>query len=82
MLDSRGPLVRAIVITVVSPPIGDYQMPSKSEIKDRQDAVAWGQVEVVTPLGTVTRGEDGVYRVSYQGRMVLWVPEEGRKLQA
>ena len=25
---------------------------------------------------------DGLYRVSYQGSMVLWVPEEGRELQA
>ena len=75
MLDSEGPLVRANIIAVVAPPTGDYQMPSKSEIKNRQDAVARGQ-EVATLLGMVTRGEDGVYRVSYQGRMVLWTPEE------
>ena len=37
---------------------------------------------MATPLGTVTRGEDGLYRVSYQGSMVLWVPEEERELQA
>ena len=71
MLDSKDPLVRANVIAVVAPPTGDCQMPSKSEIKDRQDAAAHGQVEVATPLGTVTRGEDGMYRVSYEGRMVL-----------
>ena len=82
MLDSEGPLVRANVIAVAAPPTGDYQMPSKGEIKDRQDAVARGQVEVATPLGTVTRGEDGLYRVSYQGIMVFWVPEEERELQA
>ena len=81
MLDSEGPLVRANVIAVVAPPTGDYQMPSKGEIKDRQHAVARGQVEVATPLGTVTRGEDGLNRVSYQGRLVLWVPEEARELQ-
>ena len=73
--------MRAKVIDVVAPPTGDYQMPSKSEM-DRQDAVACGQVEVATPLGTMTRGEDEVYRVSYQERMVLWVPEEERELQA
>ena len=44
--------------------------------------MAHGQVEVATPLGTVACGEDGVYRVSFQGRMVLWVPEEERELQA
>ena len=82
VLDSEGPLVCANVIAVVVSPTGDYQMPSKGEIKDRQDAVARGQVEVATPLGTVTRGEDGLYRVSYQGRMVLWVHEEERELQA
>ena len=82
MLDYEGPLVRANVIAVVAPPTGDYQMPSKGEIKDRQDAVARGQDEVATPLGTVTRGEDGLYRVSYQGRIVLWVSEEERELQA
>ena len=82
VLDSEGPLVRANVIAVVAPPTGDYQMPSKGEIKDRQAAVARGQVEVATPLGTVTRGEYELYRVSYQGSMVLWVPEEERELQA
>ena len=44
--------------------------------------MARGQVEVATPLGTVTRGENGVYRVSYQGRMVLWVCKNERELQA
>ena len=82
MLDSEGPLVRANVIVVVAPPTGGYQMPSKGEIKDSQDAVARDQDEVTTPLGTVTRSEDGLYRVSYQGRMVLWIPEEERELQA
>ena len=71
VLDSEGPLVRANVVAVVAPPTGDYQMPSNGEIKDRQDAVARGQVEVATPLGTVTRGEDGLYRMSYQGENVL-----------
>ena len=80
MLDSEGPMMRTNVIAVVAPPTGDYQMSLKSEI--RQDTVARGQVEVVTPLETVTRGEDGVYRVSCQGRMVLWVPEEEHELQA
>ena len=32
----------ANVIAVVAPPIGDYQMPPKSEIKDRQGAVVRG----------------------------------------
>ena len=82
MLDSEGPLVRANVIAVVAPPTGDYHIPSKREINDRQDAVARGQVEVATPLGAVTCGEDRVYRVSYQGRMVLWVPEQESELQA
>ena len=44
--------------------------------------MARGLVEVASPLRTVTHGEDGVYRVSYQGRMVLWVPKQERKLQA
>ena len=44
--------------------------------------MARGQGEVTTPLRTVTRGEGGVYCVSYQGRIVLWVPEEERELQA
>ena len=82
VLDSEDPLVRENVIAVVAPPTGDYQMSSKGKIKDRHDAVTRGQVEVATPLGTVTRSEDGLYRVSYQGRMVLWVPEEERELQA
>ena len=80
VLDSEGPLVRANVIAVVAPPTGDYEMPSKSEIKNRHDKVARGQVDVATPLGTVTRREDALYRVSYQGRVVLWDPEEEREL--
>ena len=82
MLDSEGLLVRVNVIADFAQPTGNYQTPSKSEIKDRQDAVASGQLEVATPLGTGTRGENGVYRVPYQGRMFLWVPEEERELQA
>ena len=82
VLDWEGPLVRANVIAVAAPSTGDYPMPSKGEVKDRHDAVARGQVEVATPLGTMIRGEDGLYRVSYQGRMVLWIPEEERELQA
>ena len=81
VLDSES-LVRANVIASIAPPTGDYQMPSNREMKDRQDVVARGQVEVATPLGTMTRGEDGMYRVSYQSRMVLWVSEEERDLQA
>ena len=69
MLDYEGPLVRANVIAVVAPPTGDYQMPSKGEIKDRQDAVARGQDEVATPLGTVTRGEDGLYACHTKGEL-------------
>ena len=65
VLDSEGSLVRANVIAVVAPPTADYQMPSKSASKDKQDAVTCGQLEVATPLGTVTREEDGVYRVLY-----------------
>ena len=82
MRDSEGPLVRANVIALVAPPTGDYPMLSKGETKDRQDAVARGQVELATPLGTVTRSEDGLYRVSFQGRMVLWISDEERELQA
>ena len=65
VLGSGGPLVRTNVVAMVAPPTGDYQMPSKSEIEKKQDAGARGQVEVANLLGTVTRGEDGVYRVSY-----------------
>ena len=78
----EGPLVRANVDAVAAPPTGDYQMPSKNEMKGRQNVMARGQVEMATPLGTTTRGEDGVYRVSYQGRMVLWVRKEERERQA
>ena len=74
--------MRANAIAVVTLLTGNYEMPSKREVKDRENAMARGQVEVATPLRTVTRGEDEVYRVSYQGRMMLWVPKEERELQA
>lgn len=41
-----------------------------------------GQVEVEILLGTVTRDEDGLNRVSYQERMVLQVPGKEHVLQA
>ena len=48
MQDLEGSLVRANAIVVVALPTGNYQMPSKREIKGRQDAMARGQVEVGT----------------------------------
>ena len=41
-----------------------------------------GQDEVDTLLGKVIRGEDGLYRVLYRERMVLWIPVDERVLQA
>ena len=82
MLDSNSSVVRVNVLAVVAPAMGDYVMPSKSEIGDRQDAEARGQDEVDTLLGKVIRGEDGLYRVLYRDRMVLWIPVDERVFQA
>ena len=82
VLDSNSRVVRVNVLAVVAPAMGDYVMPCKSEIGDRQDAEARGQDKVDTLLGMVIRGEDGLYRVLYRERMVLWIPVDERVLQA
>lgn len=45
-----------------------------------KDKIAHSKVEVATSLGSVARGQDRVYRVSYQERIVLWVLEEDDEL--
>ena len=63
--------MRAHAIAVVSPAIDDFNMPSKCEIRDRQDAFAREEKILDTPLGKVVRHEDGLYRAEYGGASVL-----------
>ena len=51
--------------------MGDFNMPSKGEIRDRQDAVAREEQMLDTPLGKVVRHEDGLYRAEYGGASVM-----------
>lgn len=52
-MDDEEYLLHANVIAVVAPAFGDYKVPSEGEIKDREDAVVRGQVEVTTLFGKV-----------------------------
>ena len=52
--------MRAHSVAVVGPAIGDFNMPSKVKIRDRQDAVAREEQMLGTPLGKVVRHEDGL----------------------
>ena len=81
-LEDKGrPCVRAHAIAVVGPAMGDFNMPSKGEIRDRQDAVTHEEHTLGTPLGKVVRHEDGLYRAEYGGASVLWISPEDRVLQ-
>ena len=80
--DEGRPCVRAHAIAVVGPAMGDFNMPSKGEIRDRQDAVSHEEQMLGTPLGKVVRHEDGLYGAEYGGTSVLWIPREDRVLQA
>ena len=64
----------AHAITVVSPAMGDFNMPSNGEIRDRQEAVAREEPMLDTSLGMVVRHEDGPYQAEYGGASVLCIP--------
>ena len=55
----------AHAITVVSPAMGDFNMPSNGEIRDRQEAVECEEPMLDTSLGMVVRHEDGPYQAEY-----------------
>ena len=40
-----------------------------------------GKAVLDSPLGSVVRGENGLYRVDYGGMKVIWVPPAERSLQ-
>ena len=68
-------------IAVVAPTDADYSFPSMGEIRDRQDIYTDGKAVLDSPLGSVVRGENGLYRVDYGGMQVIWVPPAERSLQ-
>ena len=74
--------MRAHVIAVVGPAMGDFNIPSTGEIRNRQDAIAREEQMLDTPLGKVVRHEDGLYRAEYGEVSVLWASPEDRVLQA
>ena len=51
------------------------------EIRDRQDIYTDGEAVLDSPLGSVVRGENGLYRVDYGGVQVICVPPAKRSLQ-
>ena len=73
MEDESRPCVRAYAIAVVGPAMGEFNMPSKGEIRNRQ---------LDTPLGQLVRHEDELYQAEYGGASVLWIPHEDSVLQA
>ena len=68
-------------IAVVAPTDADYSFPSMGEIRDRQDIYTDGKAVLDSPLGSVVRRENGLYRVDYGGMQVIWVPPAERSLQ-
>ena len=68
-------------IAVVAPTDADYSFPSMGEIRDHQDIYTDGKAVLDSPLGSVERGENGLYRVYYGGMQVIWVPPAERSLQ-
>ena len=59
----------------------DYSFPSMGEIRDRQDIYTDGKAVLDSPLGSMMRGENRLYRVDYGGMQVIWVPPAERSLQ-
>ncbi|CAM9748185.1 unnamed protein product [Ascophyllum nodosum] len=51
------------------------------EIRDHQDIYTDGKAVLDSPLGSVVRGENGLYRVNYGEMQVIWVPLAERSLQ-
>ena len=56
-------------------------MEDSNEVIARQDIYTNGKVVLDSPLGSVVRGENGLYRVDYGGMQVIWVPRAERSLQ-
>ena len=67
-------------IAVVAPTEDDYSFPSMGEIRDRQEIYTDGKAVLDSPLGSVVRGENGLYRVDYGGVQIIWVPPAERSL--
>ena len=51
------------------------------EVIARQNINTDGKAVLDSPLGSVVRGENGLYRVDYGGMQVIWVPPAERSLQ-
>ena len=68
-------------ITVVASTDADYPFPSMGEIWDRQGIYTDGKRVLDSPLRSVVRGENGLYRVDYGDMQVIWVPPAERLLQ-
>ena len=51
------------------------------EVISRQDIYTDGKAVVDSPLGSVVRDENGLYRVDYEGIQMIWVPPAERSLQ-
>ena len=67
-------------IAVVAPTDDDYSFPSMGEIRDRQEIYTDGKAVLDSPLGSVVRGENGLYRVDYGGVQIIWVPPAEKSL--
>ena len=52
-------------IAVVAPTDADYSFPGMGKIRDRQDIYTDGKAVLDSLLGSVMRGENGLYRVDY-----------------
>ena len=68
-------------IAVVAPTDADYSFPSMGEIRGRHGIYTDGKAVLDSPLGSVVRGEDGLYRADYGGMQLIWVPPAKRSLQ-
>ena len=68
-------------IAVVAPTDADYSFPSMGDVWDRQDIYTDGNAVLDSPLESVVRGENGLYRIDYGGMQVIWVPPAMRSLQ-
>ena len=61
-------------IAVVASTDVDCSFPSMGKIRDRQDIYTDGKAVLDSPLGSVVRRENGLYRVVYGGMQVYGCP--------
>jgi len=84
----QEPIVNVRASAVYMPSEPDVTMPSKQVVKQAQEAsranlgaLAGPAKSFMDKTGFVAKDEEGLFRVTVDGRSVLWIPEKAKDLQ-